>query len=211
MRFCRFDAQDGARYGLIETTAGQDIIRRILTDLPTGASDFDRGQSVEIPLASVRLLAPVSPSKIVCIGRNYREHAKELNHPIPTEPLIFLKPPSAVLAPGGTVLRPDCTFAARRSRGRARSRHRQALPWPARRRRRARLHSRLHLRQRRHCPRLAEQRRPVVARQGVRHLLPHRSGRSFGLDPWKGVRVQTRVNGQLARTAPPRTSFSRSM
>jgi 2-keto-4-pentenoate hydratase/2-oxohepta-3-ene-1,7-dioic acid hydratase in catechol pathway len=48
----------------------------------------------------------VSPSKIVCIGRNYREHAKELNHAIPTEPLIFLKPPSAVLAPGGTIERP---------------------------------------------------------------------------------------------------------
>ena len=42
----------------------------------------------------------------MCIGRNYREHAKELNHAIPTEPLIFLKPPSAVLAPGGSILRP---------------------------------------------------------------------------------------------------------
>ena len=49
---------------------------------------------------------PSSPSKIVCIGRNYREHAKELNHAIPTEPLIFLKPPSAVIAPGDTILRP---------------------------------------------------------------------------------------------------------
>jgi 2-keto-4-pentenoate hydratase/2-oxohepta-3-ene-1,7-dioic acid hydratase in catechol pathway len=106
MRFCRFNSQDGARYGFIETTGGQDTIRRTLTDLPTRTSDFDRGQPVEIPLASVRLLAPVSPSKIVCIGRNYREHAKELNHPIPSEPLIFLKPPSAVLAPGGTILRP---------------------------------------------------------------------------------------------------------
>ncbi len=48
----------------------------------------------------------MSPSKIVCIGRNYREHAKELNHAIPTEPLIFLKPPSAVLAPGEQILRP---------------------------------------------------------------------------------------------------------
>ena len=106
MQFCRFHAQDGALYGLIETSAGQDVIRRTLTELPSEPSDFDRGKPAEIPLASVRLLAPVSPSKIVCIGRNYREHAKELNHPIPTEPLIFLKPPSAVLAPGGTILRP---------------------------------------------------------------------------------------------------------
>jgi 2-keto-4-pentenoate hydratase/2-oxohepta-3-ene-1,7-dioic acid hydratase in catechol pathway len=106
MRFCRFLSPDGARYGLIETSVGQDAIRRTIGALPAGPADFDRGQSVEISLSSVHLLAPVSPSKIVCIGRNYREHARELNHPIPSEPLIFLKPPSAVLAPGGTILRP---------------------------------------------------------------------------------------------------------
>src|SRR6516162_3631957 len=77
-----------------------------MADLPTAPSDFDRGEPFGLALAAAHLLAPVTPSKIVCIGRNYREHAKELNHPIPSEPLIFLKPPSAVLAPGGTVLRP---------------------------------------------------------------------------------------------------------
>ena len=106
MRFCRFQIDDVIRYGLIEETNGQDVIRRVIGELPIGASDFDRGEQVGIPLASIPLLAPVCPSKIVCIGRNYREHAQELNHPIPSEPLIFLKPPSSVLVPGGTILRP---------------------------------------------------------------------------------------------------------
>jgi 2-keto-4-pentenoate hydratase/2-oxohepta-3-ene-1,7-dioic acid hydratase in catechol pathway len=49
----------------------------------------------------------VSPSKIVCVGRNYAEHAKELGNEAPaTEPIIFLKPPTSVLAPGGTIIRP---------------------------------------------------------------------------------------------------------
>jgi 2-keto-4-pentenoate hydratase/2-oxohepta-3-ene-1,7-dioic acid hydratase in catechol pathway len=49
-------------------------------------------------LADVRLLPPCWPSKIVCVGRNYREHAAELGNEVPTEPLIFLKPPSSLLA-----------------------------------------------------------------------------------------------------------------
>lgn len=106
MRFCRFDDSHAVRYGLVENISNQDVIRRTLDQLPTAVSDFERGTATDLPLASVRLLAPVTPSKIVCIGRNYREHAKELNHAIPTEPLIFLKPPSAVLAPGDPILRP---------------------------------------------------------------------------------------------------------
>jgi 2-keto-4-pentenoate hydratase/2-oxohepta-3-ene-1,7-dioic acid hydratase in catechol pathway len=52
------------------------------------------------------LLCPVRPSKIVCIGRNYAAHARELGHEVPSEPLLFLKPPSALLAPGGAVVLP---------------------------------------------------------------------------------------------------------
>jgi len=47
-----------------------------------------------------RLLPPCSPSKIVCVGRNYAEHAKELGNEVPAEPLIFLKPPSSLIASG---------------------------------------------------------------------------------------------------------------
>ncbi len=52
------------------------------------------------------LLAPVRPTKIVCIGRNYAAHARELGHDIPSEPLLFLKPPSSLLHPGGAVVLP---------------------------------------------------------------------------------------------------------
>lgn len=53
------------------------------------------------------LLPPTTPTKIVCIGRNYADHAKELGNEAPSEPLLFLKPPSALLAPGGTIVRPS--------------------------------------------------------------------------------------------------------
>jgi 2-keto-4-pentenoate hydratase/2-oxohepta-3-ene-1,7-dioic acid hydratase in catechol pathway len=53
--------------------------------------------------------APISPSKIVCVGRNYREHAKELGNEPPSEPLIFLKPPTTILAPGEPIVRPRLT------------------------------------------------------------------------------------------------------
>ena len=58
------------------------------------------------PLKRVRLLPAVSPSKIVCVGRNYAEHAKELGNEVPKEPLIFLKPPSSLNAHGAAVIYP---------------------------------------------------------------------------------------------------------
>ncbi len=54
----------------------------------------------EAPLDPASLLAPVEPSKIVCVGRNYAAHAAELGNEVPAEPLLFLKPPSAVIGPG---------------------------------------------------------------------------------------------------------------
>ncbi len=56
--------------------------------------------------SEAELLAPVRPSKIVCVGRNYLAHARELGNDAPAEPLLFLKPPSAVVGPGGVVLVP---------------------------------------------------------------------------------------------------------
>ena len=61
---------------------------------------------LEVSRHQVQLLAPVSPSKIVCIGRNYAAHAKELGNDVPSEPLLFLKPPSALLSPGGEIVLP---------------------------------------------------------------------------------------------------------
>lgn len=65
-------------------------------------SEFRR-QEADIPFGDVRLLPPVIPSKIICVGRNYVEHAREHGTEVPEVPLLFLKPPSSLLAPGGTI------------------------------------------------------------------------------------------------------------
>jgi len=62
--------------------------------------------SEPISVAEVEFLAPVLPSKIVCVGRNYREHAAELGNKMPDEPLLFLKAPSAIIANGASIERP---------------------------------------------------------------------------------------------------------
>ena len=67
--------------------------------------DF-RIEGSPIPIGEVRLLAPVEPSKIVCVGRNYRDHAAELKNPLPAEPLLFLKPPTAVVGPLAPIVYP---------------------------------------------------------------------------------------------------------
>jgi 2-keto-4-pentenoate hydratase/2-oxohepta-3-ene-1,7-dioic acid hydratase in catechol pathway len=59
-----------------------------------------------LALEDVELLAPCQPSKIVCVGLNYTKHARELKMELPTEPILFLKPPSAVLAPGKEIVYP---------------------------------------------------------------------------------------------------------
>jgi 2-keto-4-pentenoate hydratase/2-oxohepta-3-ene-1,7-dioic acid hydratase in catechol pathway len=112
MKYCRFELNGSAHYGLVESTAGagEDEITRLLLQPPQ-----DSGGDVEglpsrridrIPLSQASLLPPVQPSKIVCVGRNYREHAAELGNEVPTEPLLFFKPPSSLLPTGGTIFRP---------------------------------------------------------------------------------------------------------
>lgn len=110
MRYCRFQLDNSAHYGLVEEVAGSDQITRLLLQ-PPHTSDGDveglpSRRMDHIPLAQAALLAPVEPSKIVCVGRNYREHAAELGNEVPAEPLLFFKPPSSLLPAGGTILRP---------------------------------------------------------------------------------------------------------
>lgn len=57
-------------------------------------------EGAEIASEGVRILPPVDPSKIVCVGLNYKDHAAEQHKPLPPEPLLFLKPPTAVIGPG---------------------------------------------------------------------------------------------------------------
>jgi 2-keto-4-pentenoate hydratase/2-oxohepta-3-ene-1,7-dioic acid hydratase in catechol pathway len=63
------------------------------------------GEGPAVPEGAM-LLPPTVPTKIVCVGRNYADHAKEMGNDAPAEPILFLKPPSALLAPGGTIRRP---------------------------------------------------------------------------------------------------------
>jgi 2-keto-4-pentenoate hydratase/2-oxohepta-3-ene-1,7-dioic acid hydratase in catechol pathway len=110
MKYCRFQWNGQAEYGLVESVAGRDAILRILLTAPE-ESDGDveglRTRRIEaIALDQAVLLPPVRPSKIVCVGRNYRDHAAELGNEVPAEPLLFFKPSSSLLAPGGVVRRP---------------------------------------------------------------------------------------------------------
>lgn len=76
--------------------------------LPTATDadpDVRRGSLAELP-PGARLLPPCAPSKIVCVGRNYAEHARELGNEPPKEPLIFLKPPSSLIASGDAIVYP---------------------------------------------------------------------------------------------------------
>ena len=110
MKYCRFQLNGQPHYGLVESLAGQEEITRLLLcppeDVGGDMEDLPSRRIDHLPLAEAALLAPVRSSKIVCVGRNYREHAVELGHEIPTELLIFLKPPSSLLAPGETIRRP---------------------------------------------------------------------------------------------------------
>jgi 2-keto-4-pentenoate hydratase/2-oxohepta-3-ene-1,7-dioic acid hydratase in catechol pathway len=110
MKYCRFQLDNQPHYGLVESVGGQEQITRIFLKPPQNAGgdleDVPTRRMEHLALAEAELLAPVCPSKIVCVGRNYREHAAELGNEVPPEPLIFLKPPSSLLAPGAQVRRP---------------------------------------------------------------------------------------------------------
>src|SRR5579864_1007099 len=103
MKFCRFVALDTSAsqpasplYGVLQGDHVRDI-----SGPPWGA--WSQG-SRTWPVSGVRLLAPVDPGKIVCVGRNYAAHAAELGNEVPKEPLIFLKPPSAIIGPGEPIV-----------------------------------------------------------------------------------------------------------
>jgi len=110
MKYCQFRWNGESHYGLVESVAGRDSIVRLLLTPPEQADgDMEslRTRRIQpIALDEAELLPPVRPSKIVCVGRNYREHAAELGHEVPKEPLIFLKATSALLSPGATIRRP---------------------------------------------------------------------------------------------------------
>ena len=116
MNYCRYQTAEGARYASVEMRAdgAWAVAPMFPPEEDLAALRLHSEQPLEnfaaTSLAQMEgerlLLAPCVPSKIVCVGRNYREHAAELGNDVPTEPLIFLKPPSSLLAPGATVQMP---------------------------------------------------------------------------------------------------------
>ena len=104
MKFCRFELHDTVQYGLVETLHGREMIVGTCDPFAPDAAVQRFGDP--LPFDKAKLRAPVAPSKIVCVGRNYREHAKELGNEVPADLLIFLKPPSSVIGPGAAIVRP---------------------------------------------------------------------------------------------------------
>lgn len=99
MRIVRYQkGNEMPRYGWVF----EDKVGEIEGDI---FGDYRRLEA-NLPLEEVRLLAPMKPSKIICVGRNYVEHAKEHGAEVPKIPLIFLKPPSAILNPGEPIVLP---------------------------------------------------------------------------------------------------------
>jgi 2-keto-4-pentenoate hydratase/2-oxohepta-3-ene-1,7-dioic acid hydratase in catechol pathway len=205
MKYCRFILNGSPHYGLVESVAGDNEaeITRLLLQSPQNSDGDVEGlpsrRMDRIPLAQASLLAPVQPSKIVCVGRNYREHAAELGNEVPTEPLLFFKPPSSLLPPGGTIIRPRVSE-------------------------RTDYEGELGVVIARHCHQLTESDdvRPYIlgytcvndftARdlqkkdgqwtraKGFDSFCPVGPVVADGLDPWSGVKVETRVNGDIRQS-----------
>lgn len=103
MKICRFIERDTVRYGVYDPAHG--VVREI-EGAPFGGVILS---GREFTRTGVTLLAPVAPSKIVAIGLNYRDHAAEMGKKIPEEPMLFLKPSTAVLRPDGDIVHPSAS------------------------------------------------------------------------------------------------------
>ena len=210
MKFCRFLGMDGSRFGLVETRDGHDFIVSELGSPQMQVSgagvpeqivlpEIGSGKTIEepFPLERAKLLIPFPIiSKILCVGSNYAAHVRELAHEMPTEPLVFSKPPSALLAPGGEIVRPTLS-------------------------KNVHYEGELGVLIGRRCHKMKEGEsakeyilgysivNDVTARdlqnldrqwtrcQRFRHLLPLRPHRQHRTRSRSGVKVQTRVNGEL--------------
>ena len=104
MRIARYTTGEDPSYGVVEGDPGQEVVVQVQGDplytpiVPTGE---------RVPLEDVRLLAPVIPrSKVIGIGRNYADHAREMGGEPPTQPMMFIVPNTAVVGPGDPVILP---------------------------------------------------------------------------------------------------------
>jgi len=98
VRICRVAVDDELHYGVLEREAVA-----LLSSHPFGPFEPD---GRVLPVAEVRIVAPVLPSKIIAVGRNYAEHAREMGTDVPAAPMIFLKPSTSVIGPGEPITLP---------------------------------------------------------------------------------------------------------
>jgi 2-keto-4-pentenoate hydratase/2-oxohepta-3-ene-1,7-dioic acid hydratase in catechol pathway len=98
MKFIRFEKDGQLCHGLLAGDEVQTVKGDIFSSYTVSKECFS--------LKQARLLAPCSPTKVVAVGLNYRGHAREMNMPIPDEPLLFLKPATAVTGPGAPIIYP---------------------------------------------------------------------------------------------------------
>jgi 2-keto-4-pentenoate hydratase/2-oxohepta-3-ene-1,7-dioic acid hydratase in catechol pathway len=110
MRIVRFKTETKTGCGIYEEGIIQEV-EHAAPDCMPGGLPFDHRcpafTGTSYPLDAVTLLAPCRPSKIVAVGLNYRSHAEEIRMPLPDEPLLFLKPSTAVIGPGGVIAYPS--------------------------------------------------------------------------------------------------------
>jgi 2-keto-4-pentenoate hydratase/2-oxohepta-3-ene-1,7-dioic acid hydratase in catechol pathway len=97
IRIYRIDYKGQPRHAVEQNSEWRLVEGDIFSDYHTGDV---------IPSSGHHLLAPVMPSKIVCVGLNYKDHAAEVNKPLPPEPLLFIKPSTSVIGPGETIVTP---------------------------------------------------------------------------------------------------------
>src|SRR5215469_2066613 len=112
MRIARFSHAGEVSYGLVLAADAQlahsgELMLAQLSGHPFGGSIEDvQLTGLRFPLAQVRLLAPVLPSKVICVGQNYADHVREMGRQAPAEPVIFLKPSTSVCGPDDPIQRP---------------------------------------------------------------------------------------------------------
>ncbi len=100
MKIVRYCTQNAVSYGVLHENGIEPILGEPWPSVV-------RSGAAAIPLNQVKLLAPVQPGKILAVGFNYRDHAREFNKPIPTVPNIFIKPDTSLAAPDEPVILPS--------------------------------------------------------------------------------------------------------
>jgi 2-keto-4-pentenoate hydratase/2-oxohepta-3-ene-1,7-dioic acid hydratase in catechol pathway len=184
----------------MENINGTEFVTRTVAG--AGVPDWAGSKKIRpVAVSSLSLLAPVQPSKIVCVGRNYADHAKEFGNEVPPDLIIFLKPPTSLLDPGRRIVRPNHLSQ------------------------RVDFEGELAVVIGKVCHRLSESDdvRPFIAGYTCSNDVTARDlqrkdgqwtrGKSFDtfcpvgpvvsneIDPWAGVLLETRVNGELKQSA----------